>query len=73
MLDSFLIKVLPLNLVEAIEFVKIKIDLEKKKVPLAHFDILIASSAIANNLTLVTRNLKHFQRIKGLKLYTQLS
>jgi tRNA(fMet)-specific endonuclease VapC len=31
-------------------------------------DLLIASICIANDLTLVTHNLKHFQRIKGLKV-----
>src|SRR3989344_3245407 len=31
-------------------------------------DILIASIAITNDETLVTKNLNHFERIKGLKL-----
>ena len=30
--------------------------------------LLIADSALANNLTLVTNNEKHFKRIEGLKL-----
>ena len=32
------------------------------------FDLLIASICIANNKILVTRNKKHFEKIKGLKL-----
>ena len=32
------------------------------------FDLIIASCAMAHNLTLVTNNTKHFQRIDGLKL-----
>jgi predicted nucleic acid-binding protein len=32
------------------------------------FDLIIASCATAHNLTLVTNNTKHFQRIDGLKL-----
>jgi len=32
-------------------------------------DALIASTAMANNLILVTRNKKHFKTIKGLRLY----
>ena len=32
------------------------------------FDLIIASCAMANNLTLVTNNTKHFERIDGLKL-----
>lgn len=31
-------------------------------------DIMIASIAIENNETLITGNLKHFERIKGLKI-----
>jgi len=49
-------------------FLNIKINLEKQRQPLADFDLLIASTAIANNLSLVTRNIKHFKRIKDLKL-----
>lgn len=32
-------------------------------------DLLIASTALANSLTLVTRNIRHFARIPGLELY----
>ena len=49
-------------------FGMIKIDLEKRGTPLDDFDLIIASCALANNLTLVTNNTKHFQRIGGLKL-----
>ena len=31
-------------------------------------DLLIASTALTHNLTLVSNNTKHFQKIKGLKL-----
>jgi tRNA(fMet)-specific endonuclease VapC len=31
-------------------------------------DILMASTAIVENLVLITNNIKHFKRIKGLKL-----
>ena len=50
-------------------FGKLKADLEKKGIRLDDFDLLIAAVAIFNNLTLVTRNIRHFKRIKGLKLY----
>jgi predicted nucleic acid-binding protein len=33
------------------------------------FDILIASTALVHGLSLVTRNLKDYQRIEGLDLY----
>ena len=32
-------------------------------------DLLIASTALVNNLTLVTRNRRHFDRVPGLELY----
>jgi tRNA(fMet)-specific endonuclease VapC len=34
-------------------------------------DLLIAATALAYDLTLVTRNLRHFQRIPGVRLYQQ--
>jgi len=36
--------------------------------PLDDIDLLITGIALANNLTLVTRNTKHFERVKGLTL-----
>ena len=51
------------------EFGKIKAELEIKGIRLEDFDLLIAATAKAGNLMLVTKNLKHFKRITGLKLY----
>lgn len=34
------------------------------------FDLVIAATALAHQLTLVTRNVRHFQRIPALQLYT---
>ncbi|MBI4036224.1 type II toxin-antitoxin system VapC family toxin [Candidatus Daviesbacteria bacterium] len=51
-----------------IEFGKIKAELEKDGKRLEDFDLLIASVALENNLTLLTRNMNHFKRIQGLKL-----
>ena len=42
--------------------------LEKAETPLALADLEIAAIAIANEMTLVSGNLGHFSRIKGLKL-----
>ncbi|MCF8079436.1 MAG: hypothetical protein K9K88_09175 [Desulfobacterales bacterium] len=46
----------------------IKSDLEVQGTPLDDFDLAIAASALAYNLTLVSNNEKHFQRVEGLKL-----
>ena len=49
-------------------FGMLKASLEKSGTPLDDFDLIIASCALANNLILVTNNIKHFRRIEGLKL-----
>ncbi len=43
-------------------------DLRRQRTLLEDADILIAGIAIANNAVLVTRNLKHFERIDSLRL-----
>ena len=47
---------------------KIRTTLEKSGNPLDNMDILIAASALAAKATLVSNNVKHFSRIKGLKI-----
>ncbi|MCL2481493.1 MAG: type II toxin-antitoxin system VapC family toxin [Spirochaetaceae bacterium] len=42
--------------------------LEKSENPLDNMDMLIAASAIVAGATLVSRNTKHFSKIKGLKV-----
>ena len=49
-------------------FGKLKAGLESAGNRLDDFDLIIASTAMTHNLTLVTNNIKHFQRIEGLKL-----
>ncbi|MBL0715233.1 MAG: type II toxin-antitoxin system VapC family toxin [Desulfosarcina sp.] len=49
-------------------FGTIKSHLEFQGTPLDDFDIAIAASALAHNLTLITNNEKHFRRVEGLKL-----
>ena len=49
-------------------FGMLKSALESQGTPLDDFDLVIAASALAHNLTLVTNNEKHFRRVEGLKL-----
>jgi tRNA(fMet)-specific endonuclease VapC len=42
--------------------------LRKKGQGIADFDLLIASSALRHNLTLLTNNRRHFENIEGLKI-----
>lgn len=45
-----------------------KAKLEKSGIPLDDFDLIQAACAMTHNFTLVTNNIKHFERIEGLKL-----
>ena len=47
---------------------KIRAKLEKQGKPIGSNDLLIASIALANNLILVTHNVREFRRIEGLKI-----
>ena len=49
-------------------FGELKSALENRGVPLDDFDLVIASCALVHNITLVTNNIRHFQRVDGLKL-----
>jgi predicted nucleic acid-binding protein len=49
-------------------YAEIRTNLEKSGTPLGHMDILIASTAISIDATLVTHNTKHFSKIKGIKV-----
>ena len=42
--------------------------LEKQGTPLTHADLQIASIALSMNMTLITGNLKHFQRVPELSV-----
>ena len=49
-------------------FGRIKSDLRRHGTLIPDFDLLIASTALANRLVLVTNNSQHYSRISGLKL-----
>ncbi|MBI9096675.1 MAG: type II toxin-antitoxin system VapC family toxin [Sphaerochaeta sp.] len=46
----------------------IRASLEKKGTIIGPYDLQIASQAISRNLTLVTNNIKEFERVENLKL-----
>ncbi len=50
-------------------FARIRGDLRAKGQLIGDADLLIAATALAHELTLVTQNLRHFSRIPELKLY----
>jgi tRNA(fMet)-specific endonuclease VapC len=63
----------PLDIIDfdsnaAIEYGKIRADLEKKGTPIGPLDMLIASHAKSLDLTLVTNNEREFNRVPELKV-----
>jgi predicted nucleic acid-binding protein len=63
------IDIFDIDLYVADVYSKIRSDQRKKGELIDKFDLLIASTCIANDLTLVTGNIKHFKRVKNLKIY----
>ena len=59
---------IPVDFLISETFGMLKSQLESKGTPLDDFDLIIAATALAHNLTLVSNNEKHFRRIEGLKL-----
>jgi predicted nucleic acid-binding protein len=58
--------ILPFDFSAAKKYGVIRSFLEKQGTPLAHADLQIASIALSMNMTLITGNPKHFQRIPQL-------
>ena len=71
-LEAFLLPLVitPFDLDSAIAYSKIRTILERQGTPIGGMDTLIAAQAIAHDFTLVTHNLKEFQRIPNLKCET---
>ena len=64
---------LPLNLIDldrssAIEAAIIRAQLEKRGMPIGPYDLLIAGLARSRDMTLVTNNIKEFERVVNLNL-----
>lgn len=62
------IQILEFSLDSAKEFTKQKKRLKESGNIIPDFDLMIACTALANDLILVTNNTKHFERIEGLEL-----
>lgn len=68
-LDNFLDSLDIISLEDCLDiFAEIKTQLKKSGNIIDNFDLLIASTALAHEMILVTRNVKHFQRIENLQL-----
>jgi len=69
-LTKFLLPLSIINLDRSatIESAIIRAQLEKKGMPIGPYDLLIAGLARSRDMTLVTNNIKEFERVVGLQL-----
>ena len=69
---NFLTGVIVLEITEDVckKFGEIRNLLRGRGQLIGDFDLLIASSALVNHLVLLTDNVKHYERVKGLKIKT---
>ena len=49
-------------------YARIRTELERSGKPIGNMDLLIASHAVSQGMTVVTNNLKHFSNVPGLKV-----
>ena len=63
-----LVNVLPFGIAESKSAAQIRVKLEKQGLPIGPYDVLIAATAMANNMILVTHNQREFGRIENLKI-----
>ena len=70
LLDAFVreVAVVPFNGEAADRFGKVAASLVSKGTPIGALDTMIAAHALQLGLTLVTHNLKHFRRVRGLEI-----
>jgi tRNA(fMet)-specific endonuclease VapC len=68
LIDAFIgnVTVMAFDESSAVEFGRIASELADRGSPIGEFDALIAAHAVSLQLTLVTNNVKHFNRIRGL-------
>jgi tRNA(fMet)-specific endonuclease VapC len=62
------VAVAPFDEVCAAHFGRVASELASQGAPIGEFDALIAAHAITLEVTLITNNLRHFNRVRGLKV-----
>ena len=63
-----LVQLIPFDTNEAFAYGEIRAILEKNGTPLNDTDLMIAATAVANNLVLITGNESHFSRIENIRV-----
>lgn len=71
-LEAFLLplEIAPFDAESALVYGKIRAELERQGKSVGSMDMLIAAQAMAKDYTLITHNLKEFERIPGLRCET---
>jgi len=62
------LEIVPFDEAAIWEYGKIRADLERRGTPIGSMDTMIAAHALSLNLTLVTNNVREFERVKGLRI-----
>jgi tRNA(fMet)-specific endonuclease VapC len=62
------IRILPYDRKAAEETAKARIKLKRRGRPIGAYDVLIAGTALAHQLTLVTSNVREFEQVEGLRV-----
>ncbi len=62
------LEILPLDTPADNQYADIRHHLARQGTPIGPNDLLIAAQALANNLTVVTANIREFSRVPGLKV-----
>jgi len=63
-----MIQILPFDRASGEIYGSLRADLERSGTPLAEPDLRIAAIALTNNLTVVTANVRHFSRVRELRV-----
>ena len=66
--DRLMLEILSFDREDARKAGELRADLAARGTPIGPYDVLIAGQALARNLTLVTRNIREFARVPGLRL-----
>ncbi len=67
------VTILDFDAASALEFGRLRIELRRRGTPVSPPDLMIASTAVAHGLIVVTDNTRHFEVIPGLRLENWLN
>jgi tRNA(fMet)-specific endonuclease VapC len=67
-IDALRFEVAPFDARDARQAGEVRAALERAGTPIGGYDLLIAGQALARDLVLVTRNVREFERVAGLRI-----